>query len=504
MTTAPSAADDRVPTGIKGLDHALRGGLPRNRTYLIHGGPGTGKTTIGMQFLLTGAARGERCLYMSLLQSRPELEGIVASHGWSLDGIDVVELPDEVQQASEEGQTLFTTADVELNEAADAVARAIEQYQPDRMVLDSLSEMSVLVDNPYQLRRQLLKLKRQLSDVHCTSILTSGDVAEEEVGPVETIVHGVLHLRQDAPPYGPVRRRVEITKMRGLSYLEGYHGLRIRTGGVDVYPRLEVGEASCQVDGQTVSSGNAELDTLLGGGMEYGTACLITGTTGSGKSTLASLYVQAAAERGTRAAVFCFDERRETFLRRSVGLGLSIPSLIDAGLVDLNQIDVGQLSPAEFGQRLRHIVDHEGVKVLVIDSLTGYAESMSGDIELSKQLHEVLSYLSAAGVLTLMIVTTHGLLATGTADIDASYLADTVIMMRHFEAMGSLRGCISVPKKRHGGHEKTIREVQIVPGGMRVGQPLNDFTGVLTGAPQFLGSRAELLTTDRASETHDA
>ncbi len=314
------------------------------------------------------------------------------------------------------------------------------------------------------------------------------------------LVHGVLYLQQEAPGYGPVRRRLEVTKMRGLAYLAGLHDLRIRTGGLEVYPRLEMGESTCQTNGEMVSSGYRGLDTLLGGGMEYGTACLITGTTGAGKSTVACAYVQAAAERGTRAAVYCFDERRETFLRRAVGLGMTMSAHIEAGLVHLEQIDVGQLTPNEFAQTLRHAVANEGIRMVVIDSLTGYAHAMGGELELERQLHEVLSYLSAAGVLTLMIVTTHGMVGTGDADVDASYLADTVVLVRHFETMGALRRCISVVKKRHGNHEKTIRELTFTPDGIRLGSPLEEFTGVMTGVPQFLGSQEDLLRLGKAGE----
>ena len=483
----------RTRTGVKGLDEILDGGVSKKRITLVHGGPGTGKTTLGFHFLMEGVRAGERVLYVTLLQSRPEISEILAAHGWSLEGIELLELPEHIQQASTEEQTLFSTADVELHEVTDAISEMIESYRPERMVLDSVSEMSVLVDNSYQLRRHLLKLKRTLAQLGCTTLFITGDSAQEDLSPVQTLVHGVIALEMVSPEYGNPRRRLEVTKMRGMEYQGGYHDFRIRTGGLDVYPRLRVPQDHTRSSWNLVASGNEELDSLLGGGLEEGTACLITGTTGSGKSTLSSLYVQAAAERGEKSVIFCFDERRDTFIRRSEMLGLPIAANIEAGLVELRQVDVGVITAGRFIHDVRQVVESENAKIVVIDSLTGYLTAMPGDEMLMAQLHELVSYLSAKGVLSLLVVATHGLFEDVTTEINPSYLSDTIILMRHFEARGAMHRCISVVKKRHGNHEASIREIQITPGGMVIGPPLKEFSGVLTGTPRYEGSAESLL-----------
>ena len=500
-----NAPAGRVSTGIKGLDYILHGGLPENRTYVVHGGPGAGKSTLALQFLMAGARIGQRCLYVTLLQSRAELEDVVRGHRWSLEGVEILELPEDVRRASEAGQTVFSTAEVELHEVADAIGQAIEQHRPQRMVLDSISELAILVENTYQLRRQLLKLKRQLSAIHCTSLICAGAGPSQQNVPIQTMVHGVIGLEMQAPVYGRDRRRLQVSKLRGSDYVGGYHDFRIRTGGLEVYPRLQFEGRVRKADWSVVASGNAGLDTLLGGGLEQGSTCLLTGTTGSGKSTLASLYVEAGARRGDRAAVFCFDEGKATFLRRSAGLGIQISRYVDSGLVDLRQIDVGEISPGEFVQDVRHAAEREDIRIVVIDSLTGYIQAMPGERELMIQLHELLTYLNSAGVLTLMVVATHGLFGDNGAAVDASYIADTVVLLRHFEAMGSVRRCISVLKKRHGRHERTIREVQFSSDGIRVGQPLSEFSGTLTGLPRFEGRHEKLFngtTGNDAGQTH--
>ncbi len=491
---AEPVLSERVSTGIDGLDRILRGGLPKERIFLLYGGPGTGKTTLGLQFLLEGVRRSERVMYVTLLQSKTELIDIVASHNWSLDGIDVVELPDHVQDTASSEQTLFSPTDIELPEATNAILRAIEQRHPQRLVLDSLSELSVLMDNSFQLRRQILRLKRTLMRERCTALLTAGDASEEDIMTMQTIVYGVIHLDREAPAYGRPRRRVSISKMRGMDFAGGYHDFRIRTGGIDIYPRIELVGRPRTAAWHVIASGNGELDAMLGGGLEEGTACLLAGTTGAGKSTLAGLYVQAAAERGERSTIYCFDERPETFIRRADGIGMSIGRQIERGLVDLNQVNVGELSPGEFMHTVRSACHDDGVRLVVIDSLTGYLNAVPDDRTMMIQLHELLSYLSAAGVLTIMIVTAHGLSgSTDRAAIDASYLADTVVVVRHFEANGAMRRCIAVAKKRHGPHESTIRELRIDDKGVTVGQPLANFSGVLTGSPHYTGRYEELL-----------
>ena len=491
VSSSPWAA-----TGIAGLDHILRGGLPRDLFYLVHGGPGTGKTTLGMQFLLEGARRGERVLYISLLKTRDELERFMASHNWSLEGVDLLDLPDNVRRLATDEQTFFNTADIELREVNDAILQAVERTKPQRLVFDSVSELALLVDNQYQLRRQLLRLKQKLEGMGCTTLFNLIETETVDMPTIQTVIQGCLQLGMDEANYGPPRRWLNIPKMMSSDYIAGHHDLRLTTGGLTVFPRLEATPRELQDGWPVVSSGIAEIDTLFGGGLEEGTACLVTGSTGAGKSTLASLYVQAAARRGERPLVFCFDARRQTFIRRSKSLGLDIVKHIDKGLVDLRQINVGDLLPGQFAQDIRVAVEDHGVKVVVIDSIGGYINAMPGQQHLIVQLHEILSYLSAAGVLTVMVAPVHGLSGEGMSEVTTSYIADTVVLMRMFEAAGRIRRCISVLKKRHGDHEKTIRELTIGAEGIVVGEPLKRFSGVLSGTPTYLGDVNELLEPD--------
>ncbi len=499
--TNSSSGRNRVATGIDGLDSILQGGLPEDMVYLIHGGPGTGKTTVGFQFLREGVRLGQRVLYASLLQTRSELETVVATHGWTLDGIDLLDLPENIRKTSVEEQTLFSTADVELHELTDTIVGAIENQKPNRLVFDSITELGILVDSPYQLRRQLLKLKQQLNNLGCTTLFTASDSHSVDLESLQTVVHGVIELGIHRPHYGEPRRWLEPTKMRGMDFLGGRHDFRIRTGGITVYPRTENSPAERRNEWNIISSGNRELDQLFGGGLEEGTACLITGTTGAGKSTLASLYVEAAARRGERSIIFCFDERSQTFLRRANGLGMELGNYVEEGLVDLRQVNVGEISPGEFAWHIRHATDEQGVKVVVIDSLSGYINSMPEYRQLMLQLHELLSYLSNAGVLTLMVVATQGFTVHKEIDIDASYITDTVVLMRNFEAGGMVRRCISVLKKRHGDHEKTIREIRIDRQGIRLGAPLRQFRSVLSGMPEFVGDTDTLMDNGEDSES---
>mgnify|MGYP006277901031 CR=1 FL=1 len=495
--TEPASQPPKVATGIPGLDSILRGGFLKEMVYLVHGGPGTGKTTLGMQFLLEGVRQGEPVFYASLLQTRRELEAIMGSHGWSLDGISLLDMPEGVSQSAAEEQTVFAPADIELHELTDRIIEAVARLKPRRMVFDSITELAVLVEHPSHLRRQMLKLKHELASLGCTALFTINDTEAIDLASIQTVVHGVLELGIDRPDYAPPRRWLEVTKTRGMVYFGGRHNLQIRTGGLEVYPRLEPTNDRAPLQWRTVSSGNEALDALFGGGLEEGSACLVTGTTGAGKSTLASLYVQAAARRGEKAIVFCFDERRQTYLRRSEALGLEIGRQVEQGLVDLRQVNVGELSPGEFANRIRCAVEQWDAKIVVIDSINGYFHAMPDQSKLLVQLHEILSYLGESGVLTLMVTALHGLASVHTSDVDASYIADTVVLMRSFEARGSVRRCISVLKKRHGPHEKTIREVMLEQGGMRVGEPLTDFQGVLSGNPVFDGDSEQLLNGNR-------
>lgn len=487
-------------TGIPGLDHILFGGLPAGMTYLLHGKSGTGKTTLGLQFLIEGVRRGQRVLFASLLQRRRELEKMLASHGWSLDGIDLLDLPESIRQMATEEQTLFSPGEIELQEVAEAITGSIERHRPQRVLFDSITELAMLVDNTYQLRRQMLKFKERLDENACTALFTANEIIAVDLPSLQTAVHGVIELGIDRSDYGPLRRWLEVIKVRGLEFICGRHDFRLRTGGIEVYPRLEIpGDVQAPL-WSTVSSGNKELDMLFGGGLEEGTACLIMGTTGAGKSTLASIYAQAAAERGERSIIFCFDERRQTFIHRSEGLGLDIVRHMKDGMVDLRQVDFGRLTLGEFVHDLCDTVSQQRVKVVVIDSLTGFSHAIP-ERQLTVRLHELLSYLGNAGVLTLLVVPTRGFGAWDVSDLDEniSYLADTVIVMRHFEATGEMRRCVSVLKKRHGNHERSIREIKSGPGGIRVGPPLIEFRNVLSGRPEYIGRQGKLIDSE-----HDA
>lgn len=493
-----------VSTGVAGLDAILRSGLPAGMVYLVHGGPGSGKTTLGFQFLREGVRRKERVLFASLLQRRPELERIVASHGWNLEGIDLLDIPAHIRQSSTEEQTMFSPGEVELQEVTETIIAAIHEHRPQRLVFDSITELAVLVDNPLQLRRLMLKFKERLDETGCTSLFTANDTMAVDLPSLQTAVHGVIELGSTLPPHGAPRRWLEVTKMRGLAYSGGRHDFRLQEGGLEVYPRLEVPTINREPAWKVVSSGNAELDSLFGGGLESGTACLIKGTTGVGKSTLAALYVQAAAERGERSIMFCFDERRQTFIRRAKGLGLDIERYIDNGLVQLHQIDYGTLSLGAFIHYLREAVDEQHVSVVVIDSVSGFFLAVPETNQIV-QLHELLTYLGRSDVLTLMLLPTHGLGDASDADIEtnASYIADTVVLMRHFEAVGDVRRCISVLKKRHGDHERSIREIRSGRGGVKIGPPLTEFRNVLSGTPEYVGQKGSLLANGKGAEVGD-
>lgn len=489
-TTSPN----RLSTGIEGLDAVLGGGYPEGRVFLLRGEAGTGKTTAGLQFLRTAAGAGRRSLWITLLQTRQELEDVSVSHGWNLDGIEVMELPTEIREAATAEQTVFSAADVELREVTDTVEGAIDRYQPECLVIDSLSELGVLVNTGYQLRRQILRLKEILDAIRCTTLLSAGPAGELDMETLETLVHGVVRLEMVAQSFGRSRRRVLVSKMRGMQFAEGYHDSQIDTGGgLTVFPRLLVGRGAAEHRWEPVPSGNAGIDALLGGGLLEGTTCAITGTTGAGKSSLVGQYIHAAGERGVSSAVFFFDERPETFVKRAAGLGMPLEPLIAEGLVRLQQIDVGEISPGQLNHLIRTAVEADGVRIVVLDSLSGYLQSMPGEQELITQLHDLLSYLSGAGVLSLMVVASHGIFGRTEASIDVSYIADTVLMIRHFETTGRIRRCIAVLKKRYGNHESTIRELQLGSDGLAVGEPLTAFTGVLTGLPRYEGSTEALL-----------
>lgn len=482
-----------VSTGTKGLDFILQGGLPKNRACLLYGGPGSGKTTLALQFLRAGVASGQRCLYLTILQSRRELEDMAAAYGWSLDGIDVFELPEEVRSVYTQEQSLFRTEDIELPEINSAISEALERFRPQRLVFESLGEISLMTTREHQFFRQVVQIKQHLDKLSCTTLFTANEAGQSTDSMLQMIFHGVIQLEQESPTYGKPQRRLNVTKMRGRDYYGGYHDCMIDPRGLSVFPRLvppgqPLGEVS------TISSGNEGLDRLLGGGLTPGTTCMIAGTTGVGKSSLLATYVDAAARRGQRSVIFNFDELSETFLKRSQSFGLDMKGHIDKGLVDLQQLNVGQIAPGQFSQFIRRTTEKEHTRIIGIDSLTGYMNAMPSRQDLLVQLYELIRYLNTRGLLTFLVVDLHGFLGSGSqSSIEASYLMDAALLLRHFEHRGKLRKCIAAIKKRDGDHERTIRELDFGGQGIQVGPPLTQFAGILSGRPEFLGEEKQLM-----------
>ncbi len=499
MKSPKVAPSVQASTGIAGLDTILNGGFPPHWIYLVQGAPGTGKTTLGLQFLLEGLRLGERVLYITLSHTERELQEIARSHDWSLGGLPLYEMSaGDVANLLASDQSVFHSADVELGETMDGILESITRVKPERLVFDPIEQIRLLTDNPLRYRKQLLRLKQTLTDINCTALFLTNDTLGAAGQDLESLVHGIVTLERKSPAYGSVRRQLEIVKGRGMRYHEGYHTFQIRTGGLEVYPRLETTTAKRQAGWTTLKSGVEALDTLLGGGLEEGTACLVVGPTGTGKTSVATLYAHAAAARGEHAAIFLFDERPETFYRRAKGLGMDVEKYVEAGLIQVQPINTGELSPGEFVHDVRQVVEgnpkRKGVKVVVIDSLTGYLNAMPDETLLIPQMHDLLTYLSQRGVLTLLLMAQSGVMGSGDiSPIDISYLADAVLVLRHFEAEGRIRRAISVIKKRHGEHEQTIRELRITSAGIQIGEPITSFSNILTGNPTFEGNRLALL-----------
>lgn len=483
MPTALPALPPLVSTGIAGLDSILLGGLPADRLYLVEGNPGAGKTTLGLQFLLEGVRQGEPVLYVTLSETRPEIEAVASSHGWSLDGVLVHELSgDRQDEGADPHYTLFHPSDVELGETTKAVLEKVVSSNPVRVVFDSLSEMRLLARDPLRYRRQILGLKQYFAGRRCTVLLLDDGTADASDLQLRSLAHGVLTLERVTAEFGAERRRLRVLKIRGRPYRGGYHDFVIGTGGLQVFPRLSVGGPLAGPHGEKVSSGVPEMDVLVGGGLERGTSALLLGPAGCGKSTLATQYAVAAAARGERAALFVFDENREILLARAASTGMPLAEHLRAGRISLEQVDPGEISPGEFIWRVVQAAQ-QGARVVVIDSLNGYLNAMPEERFLTIQLHEVLSHLGHLGVLTLLVAAQHGLLGESIqSPVDVSYLADSVILLRYFEAEGHVRQAISVLKKRTGQHERTIHEFHISSTGVRVGPPLLGFEGVLGGA----------------------
>lgn len=471
-------------TGIAGLDDILDGGFTPHRVYLLEGVPGSGKTTLALQYLLEGARRGETVLYVTLSETEEELRSMAHSHGWDISGVTIRELvpPEDSLQPAEQ-YTMFHPSEVELSETTRAVLLDVERLKPSRLVIDSLSELRLLAGDPLRYRRHILALKQFFRGRNCTVMLLDDLTSNSRDLQVQSLAHGVLVLEQLLPEYGSDRRRLRILKHRGRRFRGGYHDYIIATGGLQVYPRLVAAEHRREVQVERLACGIDTLDALLGGGLERGTSTLIVGAAGTGKSSLAAQFVATCAARGQRSVMFIFDESRHTLLTRARGLGIALDEFVDSGMVEVRQVDPAELTPGELVHRIRQAVS-EGVQCVVLDSLNGYLNAMPGERYLTIQLHELLMYLGERGVATLLVGAHHGLVGTHMqAPVDASYLADTVLMLRYFESRGEVRQAISVVKKRGGTHERTIRELRLEPGGIRIGEPLRHFRGVLTGVP---------------------
>lgn len=492
-------AADVVPCGVEGLDDILRGGFPKNCLSLISGAPGTGKTTLAMHFLLHGASRGEKCLYVTLSETRREIEQIARSHGWDLSGIHIKELvPSEHSLSSSAQLTVFTPSEVELGETTEAMVTAIREVRPHRVVLDSLSELRLIAQNSLRYRRQVLALKQFFAGHDCTVLLLDDQTGGGEDDHLQSIAHGVVVLEQLATQYGAERRRLRVGKMRGVAFRGGYHDFGILRGGLQVYPRLVAAEHFTEFLERDVTSGNAELDDLLGGGLPVGTSTLLVGPAGTGKSTIATQFAVAAAARGERAAIFVFDENIGTLHSRSRKLGLGVDTAVSNRLISIQQIDPAELSAGQFAALVRNAaqgIDDFGkpAKVIVIDSLNGYLNAMPEEKFLTAQMHELFAYLSQQGVITILTVTQSGMIGNMQSPIDTTYLADNVILLRFFEAAGTVRRAISAVKKRNGPHERTIREMDMDASGLHIGKPLTEFHGILTGVPSYTGANSPLL-----------
>jgi circadian clock protein KaiC len=487
MTVSNSPLDPKCVTGVHGLDAILGGGLPANRMYLLEGDPGVGKTTLALQFLLEGVRNGETGLYITLSETKDELRAVAVSHGWSLDEFHVFELSSLEQQLKDVTDTTFyQPSELELNRTTKVLTDEVERVKPKRVVFDSLSELRLLAETALRHRRQILSLKQFFRGRECTVLLlddrsTSGNRDAQ----VQSIAHGVISMEKNAPAYGVTRRNLQVVKIRGIDYREGYHDMVIKRGGVVVFPRLVATDQKNQGRREIFKSGIAGLDLLLGGGLHRGTSTMLMGPPGTGKSTFALKYAFEAVERGETAAMFIFDENITTLLERAIGVGMDIRPHLESGRLTIAEIDPAQISPGELMSRVRSAVGEKQATVVVIDSVNGYLNAMPEERFLTLQLHELLSYLDRCGVLTLMVLAQHGVIGPMQTPIDLTYLADTVVLLRFFEVEGMVRQAISVIKKRSGNHERAIREYSFGGRGIEVGDPLHHFHGVLTGIPQF-------------------
>jgi circadian clock protein KaiC len=490
----PASESNACSTGIAGLDKILNGGLPRHRFYMIQGDPGVGKTTLALQFLMEGVSAGERALYVTLSETKDELLQVAKSHGWNMSGIEVLELTSMEQQMLSEAQnSLFHPSEVELMQTVRIVMEHVERIKPHRVVIDSLSEFRLLSQDALRYRRQMLSFKQYFAVTGSTVLLLDDRTSGETDLLIQSIAHGVVCLKRLLSDFGTERRQLNVVKLRGLKFEGGSHDYAIRTGGLEVYPRLQMTSKPLSPKTGPLSSGIAELDLLLGGGLERGTGSLLIGPAGAGKSTIAAKFACAAAERKERAAIYVFDENLHTYIQRVESLGMRIKGHLKSGMITLKHVDAAEVSPGELAHEICRLADDEGVKVILIDSLNGFLNAMPEEKFLLLQLHELLAYLSQRGVASILVMAQHGLLGDMHSPADLTYLADTVVLLRYFEFQGAIKKSISVVKKRSGDHENSIREFNIQDSRLVVGEPLREFQGILRGIPNFLGGSEAIL-----------
>lgn len=489
-------SEHRIGTGVPGLDDILGGGFTPNRLYLVEGSPGTGKTTLGLQFLLEGMRHGEKGLYITLSETSGELKSVAKSHGWSIDKLSLFELVNDTELDPDSEQSILHPSEIELGETTKNVMKEVERLSPVRVVFDSLSEMRLLAQNPLRYRRQILTLKHYFSTRQCTVLLLDDKTADPGDQQLHSIAHGVISLEQLAQEFGKERRRLQVVKMRGIKFRGGFHDFILNTGGIRVFPRLIAAEHGRAFSPQVQSTGSSGVDHLLGGGLVPGTSTLIVGPAGIGKTTVSIRCVLTALDRGERAALYLFDEGLNTLFARSASLGMDLQPYIRNGKLTIHHIDPAELAPGEFAHMLRDAVEKQGVTFVIIDSLNAYLQAMPGEKFLTLQMHELLSYLNQQGITTLLVLGQHGLIGETHSDVDLSYLSDATVLMRFFEAGGRLRRAVTVIKSRTNDHAQTIHELRLSGEGIEIGEPLEGFEGVLTGLPTYRGATPMLQTMD--------